>query len=320
MSEGSIQDSNIIDEIFAHDGVFSNIINNYCRREGQVLMAKDVEEILYHKFNLIIEAGTGTGKTFGYLVPIIAHNKKAIISTDSKALQDQIMRKDVVMLEKIFNRTLNISLLKGVNNYACYKIIEKLIKKYEKSNDDNEEEKKVYKNNRVLTSDEYNSIKNFVNDTVSGEIQELKFLNAKNTNIDYFRNKIAANSSTCVGRQKCSCADKCYLYKAREIAKKSDIVIVNHALLCTGVLASSDLFPISDIVVIDEAHKFPERVRSTFTIIINSNSIKELLKEISETLFFDKDSDGKSFGRYKDSIMKFEEIKNKIFDIIDLIN
>jgi len=114
----------VIDNIFAQDGPIASRVNNYVPRKAQVEMAKSIATILENKGSLIAEAGTGTGKTFAYLIPAFLSNKKVIISTGTKNLQDQLFYRDIPIIRDALGVSLKVALLKGRANYLCHHRLE----------------------------------------------------------------------------------------------------------------------------------------------------------------------------------------------------
>lgn len=273
------------DIAFSENGALSRQAG-YHKRDGQIEMAHAVEESFVTKDNLVIEAGTGTGKTYGYLVPIIMNKKKAIISTDSIALQDQLIEKDVKNLRNLLGIDVTIDILKGMNNYVCLKNLRTIL-----ANGPIDLEKEGVSAKRQtgsryrITNEEGEILKDFLLENKRGEIQELQnYYDTTNTHSS-LENALRANNLHCVGRKKCNCGADCFFYKARELAKQTDILIINHALLCCGVSADSEMFPEVDIVVIDEAHKLPERVKSAFSLEFGLSNYAELVREIRENVY-----------------------------------
>src|SRR5215469_15795057 len=198
-------------KFFAAGGTLSQWHPSYEYREGQVAMAEAVESALADKRHLIVEAGTGTGKTLAYLVPALLSGKRIIVSTGTKNLQEQLFFKDVPFLQQHFSRPLKVCYMKGRNNYAC--------------------RQKIYDAEKepVLTGLEevadFEIIRNWEKTTEFGDRAEIKNLPETSTTWG----KIDARSDLCSG-QKCPNFDRCFLTLMHQRAAESDIIIVNHHL------------------------------------------------------------------------------------------
>src|SRR5271167_410805 len=202
-------------QFFAPGGLLSKTHPAYEFRRGQLQMAQAVEEALEEKRHLIVEAGTGTGKTLAYLLPVIRSGKRVIISTGTKNLQEQLFFKDVPALERALfpdgDRKLSVCYMKGRSNYLCRK---KLIDLTDQP---------------VLSGleeiEHYRAIAAWEKTTQTGDRAEL----AELPEASALWHKIDARSDACIG-QKCSSFDKCFITEMHRRATESDIIIVNHHL------------------------------------------------------------------------------------------
>ncbi len=200
---------------FAPGGVLAKTHPAYEFRRGQLQMAQAVEEALDEKRHLIVEAGTGTGKTLAYLLPVIRSGKRVIISTGTKNLQEQLFNKDVPFLEQALfpngEGRLNVCYMKGRNNYLC--------------------KKKLYDltDQPVLSGleeiEHYRAIAAWEKTTQTGDRAEL----AELPEASGLWHKLDARSDTCLG-QKCSAFETCFITEMHRKAMESDIIIVNHHL------------------------------------------------------------------------------------------
>ncbi len=200
---------------FAPGGVLSQTHPAYEFRRGQLQMAQAVEQALAEKRHLIVEAGTGTGKTLAYLLPVIRSGKRVIISTGTKNLQEQLFNKDVPFLEQALfpngEGKLNVCYMKGRNNYLCRKKLYDLTDQPMLSGLDEIEH--------------YRAIAAWEKATHTGDRAELATLPEASA----LWHKLDARSDTCLG-QKCSSWDKCFITEMHRRAMESDIIIVNHHL------------------------------------------------------------------------------------------
>jgi ATP-dependent DNA helicase DinG len=246
-------------------------------RRGQLQMAQAVEEALDGHRNLIVEAGTGTGKTLAYLVPIIRSGKRVIVSTGTKNLQEQLFHKDVPFLDRVFfpngERKLAVTYMKGRNNYLCRKKLYDLADK------------------PVLTGleeiDQFNTIAEWEKITETGDRAELASL-AENAQLWH---KLDARTDACIG-QKCQLWDKCFVTEMRRRAAESDIVIVNHHLffadmavrLAADNAPDAGVLPEYHAVIFDEAHELEGVAGEYFGVGVSNLRFDELARDVEATL------------------------------------
>jgi ATP-dependent DNA helicase DinG len=202
-------------QFFAPGGVLSRMHPAYEFRRGQLQMAQAVEEALEQRRHLLIEAGTGTGKTLAYLLPVIRSGKRVIISTGTKNLQEQLFYKDVPFLEQALfpdgQGKLKVCYMKGRNNYLCRKKLFDLT------------DQPVL--NGLQEIEQYRAISTWEKHTQNGDRAEL----AQLPEASALWHKIDARADACIG-QKCSEYDRCFITEMRRRAAESDIIIVNHHL------------------------------------------------------------------------------------------
>lgn len=229
-------------------------------RKPQYYLSNYIYKKLDDKENIeIIEASTGIGKTLSYLIPIMISGKKAIISTSTISLQNQIKNNEIEILNSIFQKKIKILILKGMNNYICKLKVDNILF------DDK------YKNFDDAIKVELNYIKN---NSTSGEVNEIK-----KTKIDNeVKNKITASSDDCK-KNNCNYFNECFVYSQRKKISKNDIVVVNHALLVTDLINDLGFFKSHDLLLIDEAHNFIDIVLQSKKI---SLSVEKILKFIIE--------------------------------------
>lgn len=292
----------------------------YRIRPGQVQMARDVLDAIYDGHNLVVEAGTGVGKTFAYLVPILLSGRKALISTYSKALQDQLYDKDIKFLTQVLDIDVSISILKGASNYLCMKNMSRVFGVPEprgeqgRSHPGQETDsvppvpgtgvgiqtdllmggtggspalntESINRNRKII-----NAIKNYIRCAKTGEIEEFKNHMQATAGIEASElnlGRIGVNKINC-SKRNCPFYDECYLVNARKRAKNSRIVILNQSLLCYGVQNDEMLFPKAGIVVVDEAHKFEDTLRDAFSAEIGTESINEAITSVYLTKAYEK--------------------------------
>jgi ATP-dependent DNA helicase DinG len=254
-------------QFFAAGGTLSKWHPCYEFREGQVVMAEAVESALADKRHLIVEAGTGTGKTLAYLVPALLSGKRVVVSTGTKNLQEQLFFKDVPFLQRHFPRPLHVCYMKGRNNYAC--------------------RQKIYDADRetVLAGLEeladFEIIRAWERTTEFGDRAELRALPESSSAWA----KIDARADMCTG-QNCPNFQRCFITAMHRRAAESDIIIVNHHLFFADLALKNDdyeggLLPDYDAVVFDEAHEIEEVAAQYFGVAVSNFRFQELRRDIA---------------------------------------
>jgi ATP-dependent DNA helicase DinG len=266
-------------QFFAPGGLLSQAHPNYEFRRGQLQMAEAVERALSEKRHLIVEAGTGTGKTLAYLLPVIRSGKRVIISTGTKNLQEQLFFKDVPFLEQHLcgpaagqnTEKLRVCYMKGRNNYLCRQ------KLYDLTN------QPVL--NGLQEIDQYRQIAEWEKTTESGDRAELKGL-PENTQL---WQKLDARTERCTG-QKCPQWDRCFITEMHRRAAESDIIIVNHHLFFADLSLrqsggpDAGVLPDFGAVIFDEAHELEDVAGSYFGVSVSNQRFEELARDIEATL------------------------------------
>ena len=253
-----------IAEYFALDGPLSRLLDSYEVRDEQVRMAESVFQAIQDEQSLICEAGTGTGKTYAYLLPALLSGKKIIVSTATRHLQDQLYYRDIPVVCRLLSRPVRTSLLKGRSNYLCHKRLE------EYTND-------AGSIDPVFTSD-LHAIRKWMSQTVTGDLAELADLS------EYSPARPAVTSTTenCHG-QSCSFIEDCFVAKARRGAIESDLVVVNHHLLLADMALREtgfgEVLPAADIIIFDESHQLPELASGFFSITTSSHQLTALIRD-----------------------------------------
>jgi ATP-dependent DNA helicase DinG len=264
-------------QFFAPGGLLSRTHPAYEFRRGQLQMAQAVEQAIEERRHLIVEAGTGTGKTLAYLMPVIRSRKRVVISTGTKNLQEQLFHKDIPFLEKALfpqgDRKLSVCYMKGRNNYLCRKKLYDLT------------------GQPVLSGleeiEHYRAIAAWEQTTQSGDRAELASL----PEMSGLWHKLDARADTCLG-QKCSAWDKCFITEMRRRAAESDIIIVNHHLFFAdlGIKQQAEgapdagILPDAGIVIFDEAHELEDVAGSYFGISVSAARLEELCRDVEASL------------------------------------
>lgn len=228
---------------FGADGVLSAAVGGFVPRDSQREFALAVLDTIVERGTLIAEAGTGTGKTFAYLVPALIAGGKVLVSTGTKALQDQVFRKDLAVLRAALDPSLEIALLKGRQNYVCLHRL-----------DAAQREGMLPARQDVV---HLRAIDRFARSTASGDRAELGSV-PENASVWPL---VTSTRDNCLGQQ-CARFDECFVYKARRAAQAADVVVVNHHLFLADLALRDDaigeFLPTVDTVVLDEAHQLPK--------------------------------------------------------------
>ena len=246
-------------------------------RRGQLQMAQAVEQALEKRCHLIVEAGTGTGKTLAYLVPVIRSGKRIIISTGTKNLQEQLFYKDIPFLQQALypngEGKLNVCYMKGRNNYLCRKKLYDLT------------DQPVL--NGLDEIEQYRAIAAWEKTTATGDRAELASLSEASA----LWWKLDARSDTCLG-QKCSAFDKCFITEMHRRAMESDIIIVNHHLFFADLAIKQQaeyapdagILPEVSAVIFDEAHELEDVAGSYFGVVVSNARFEELCRDVETSL------------------------------------
>ncbi len=251
-------------EMFRPDGLLAEHLSGFTHRHAQEEMAQLVWDALGESRHLAIEAGTGIGKTFAYLAPVLLSGKRAVISTGTRTLQDQIFDRDLPMLGAAIGRPVKVALLKGRNNYLCWHRLE--IARQEGARNGSLQGK-------------LENIAAWARSSSSGDLTELADL----AEDDALRPRITSTVDNCLGAR-CAYFDECFLVEARRGAQAADVVIVNHHLLLADLALKEagfgELLPGMDAVVVDEAHQLPEIAQQFFGVSVGSRELQRLARDV----------------------------------------
>jgi ATP-dependent DNA helicase DinG len=282
--DGSSAAHSTLYQFFAPGGVLAATHPAYEFRRGQLQMAQAVEQALEEKRHLIVEAGTGTGKTLAYLMPVIRSGKRVIISTGTKNLQEQLFYKDVPFLERALfgesasgdegsNRRLSVCYMKGRNNYLCRKKLYDLT------------------GQPVLSGleeiEQYRSIAAWEKTTSTGDRAEL----AELPEASALWHKLDARADACIG-QKCSEWERCFVTEMRRRGMESDIIIVNHHLFFADLAIKlqadgapdAGILPDAAAVIFDEAHELEDVAGNYFGISVSNLRVDDLIRDVEHSL------------------------------------
>ena len=266
--------------VFGPDGLIANAHPDYEYRPGQMQMAQAVMRAFEDQHHLIVEAGTGTGKTLAYLVPAVAAalggRGRVIVSTGTKNLQEQLMEKDIPFLQSIMPKKFNAAYMKGRNNYLC-------LQRFHRAGD-----------SPVLSGldemDYFEEVTHWVKGTETGDRAELANLPE---NLSFWRH-IDARSETCLG-QKCPDFDPCFITRMRDRATQADIVVVNHHLFFADLAlrdsAYGRVLPDYSAVILDEAHLIEDVASEYFGAQVSNYQIDDLVRDVGNVAFENADVD-----------------------------
>ena len=277
-----------ISNIFSVNGELSQSIKGFRPRTEQIEMAHAVGESIQNKSSLVIEAGTGTGKTFAYLAPALVFGKKTIISTGSKNLQDQLFNRDLPAIKKALNFTGKIALLKGRANYLCLERLDQVIAQG------------VLGDKSVLV--ELSKVRKWNNSTKTGDFTECIELAEDSPIIP----QLTSTAESCLGTD-CPRYSECYVASARKKALNADLVVVNHHLFFADMAVKEsgfgELIPNADVIIFDEAHQLPDIASQYFGQSLTSRQLFDLCKDIN-IVYRTELKDMQQLGTTSDTLLK----------------
>lgn len=254
-----------VERLFGVGGPLGPAVGGFRPRKSQTEMAKAIAQAIAEQQTLIAEAGTGTGKTFAYLVPALMWGGKTIVSTGTKNLQDQLFLRDIPTVRAALKAPVSVALLKGRGNYLCHYHLERTLA-----------------NGRMTSREDVGylrEISRFLKMTQTGDKAELARVpeNAPVWNL------VTSTRENCVG-QECQYNQDCFVLKARREAQQADVVVVNHhlffadvALKDTGV---AELLPSANTIIFDEAHQLPDTATLFFGETVSTSQVLELCRDV----------------------------------------
>ncbi|THB82367.1 ATP-dependent DNA helicase, partial [Pantoea allii] len=250
---------------FAVDGALALAIAGFKPREAQREMAQAVSEAVKQQGELVVEAGTGTGKTYAYLAPALRAGKKVIVSTGSKALQDQLYGRDLPTMIKALKFKGKTALLKGRSNYLC---LERM-----------EQQSMAGGDLTVQALTDLVTLRNWSSQTEDGDISSC----AGVTEDSPVWPLVTSTNDNCLGTD-CPRYKECFVVKARKRAMDADVVVVNHHLFLADLVVKEggfgELIPEADVMIFDEAHQLPDIASQYFGQQLSSRQLLDLAKDI----------------------------------------
>ena len=245
-------------------GLLAARLPGFAHRAEQQAMAAAVAAVLDTGDTLICEAGTGTGKTFAYLVPAIASGRKVIVSTGTRNLQDQLFHRDIPLIREALGRPLGTALLKGRGNYLCRHRLEAALAAPERYRPDVRRQLALVRDWGAVTR--------------SGDIAEMAIPEDAAV-----WPAVTSTADNCLG-QGCPSVGHCHLVDARRRAQEAELVVINHHLLCADMALRGEGFgevlPGADCFIVDEAHQLPEIAASFFGTSVSARQLVELARDV----------------------------------------
>ncbi|HJY39885.1 MAG TPA: ATP-dependent DNA helicase [Steroidobacteraceae bacterium] len=258
-------------DLFGADGPLATAIPGFATREEQIEMAEQVALALRAHGRLIVEAGTGTGKTFAYLVPALLSGRRVIVSTGTRNLQDQLFHRDLPTVARAIGRPVRVALLKGRANYLCRHRLELA------------EQQAAARGLRKEVARGLAKVREWARTTRQGDIAEL----AQLSDSDPVWQWVTSTRDNCLGPE-CPSFDRCHVVQARREAQAADVVVVNHHLLMADLVLKEegfgDLLPGADAIVIDEAHQLPEIAANFLGFAVSSRQLQSLSRDVAAEL------------------------------------
>ena len=282
--------SGMIAKTFSSEGALGKAIPGFQARQPQIDMAEAVSSAIKDQTQLVVEAGTGTGKTFAYLVPALLSGKKVIISTGSKNLQEQLYHRDLPLMVNALGFYGQVALLKGRSNYLC---LDRLSRQMVESHTNEADP-------TLLT--QLVKVRTWSSETKTGDLGDCEDLPEDSMIIP----TITSTNDNCLGKE-CPSYTDCFVLKARKRAMDSDIVVVNHHLFLADLAIKEtgfgELIPEADVFIFDEAHQLPDIASEYFGQSISSRQIQELAKDI-EIAYRTEAKDMRQLQKVGDKLMQ----------------
>ncbi|HVO07408.1 MAG TPA: ATP-dependent DNA helicase [Burkholderiaceae bacterium] len=253
----------VLDDLFRPGGALARAFEGFVSRPSQRRMAARIAEALERREHLLIEAGTGTGKTFAYLVPALVSGLRVLISTGTRTLQDQLYTRDIPLLAGALGRPLTTALLKGRANYLCLARL-------------------GGGGQQALLADEEPTllaqVREWAATTRSGDLSEVAALGESHP----LRAQLTSTREACTGAR-CPEFARCHVFAARRAALEADLVVVNHHLLLADLALKEEgfgeLLPGVDALILDEAHQLPDLAAEFFGVSCSSRQFETLLHD-----------------------------------------
>ncbi|MDH3763135.1 MAG: ATP-dependent DNA helicase [Gammaproteobacteria bacterium] len=256
-----------VDAVLGRDGLIGEYITDFEPRESQLGMAALIDQAIALGESRVIEASTGIGKSFAYLVPAFLGDARVVISTGTRNLQDQLFEKDIPLIRKAIVRPRKVALLKGRSNYCCLH----RLKRYRAED--------RFKSREMAAI--FGALAGWSEQTDSGDIGEFAGI-PENDSLWYYA---TSNADNCLGGE-CPEFDRCFVFKARKKAMDADILVINHHLYFSDLALKEDGFgeilPDADVLIFDEAHQLPDVAGHFYGQQITLRQINNLCRDTIE--------------------------------------
>ncbi|HXH02221.1 MAG TPA: ATP-dependent DNA helicase [Candidatus Competibacteraceae bacterium] len=253
-----------LSELLGRDGPLARQIPGFAPRPQQIRLAEAVADTLEKRGVLIAEAGTGTGKTYAYLVPALLSGQRVIVSTGTRALQDQLFHKDLPLVRRALGVPVRVALLKGRGNYLCRQRLALT------------EAAGRFPSRQQAA--EFARIRDWAGRTERGDIAEVPGI--PETSPLWAR--VTSSADNCLG-QNCPHFEQCHVLRARREAQEADLLVINHHLFCADMVIReegfAELLPGADAFILDEAHQLPEVAGQFFGLTLSSRQLIELARD-----------------------------------------
>ncbi len=258
-----------VEFFFSEEGPLSTAIEGYRPREMQITMANRIYEAIENgDDSLVIEAGTGTGKTFAYLVPALLSDVKVLISTGTKHLQDQLFEKDIPLIRQLLKKPITPALLKGRSNYLCIYRIRTM------------RQRGRFEGKAQV--DQFYKIERYSKQDKVGDLTQLGGITDHS-----LWGQVTSTTENCL-HSECPDYEECFLFKARKKAMEADVVVINHHLLCADLALKQEgfgeLLPKADLIIVDEAHQLAETAGLFFSTQLSTKQIPDWIDDLNKAI------------------------------------
>jgi len=254
-----------LNDAFAPGGALSRRLPGFTARDSQIEMARAVGKAIDTQSALVVEAGTGTGKTFAYVVPALLSGRRVLLSTATKTLQDQLFSKDLPLVREALGVPVNVALLKGRQNYVCHFHLARALN-----------EARLPSPKEV---DHLQKVKVFAQRTHTGDRADCAGVPEDSAVWAW----VTSNKDNCLGSE-CPNASECFVNKARRDALDAEVVVVNHHLFLADLALKeegiAELLPACDVIVFDEAHQLPDIATTLLGQAISTAQCQEFLRDV----------------------------------------
>ncbi len=279
-----------VDRAFAPDGALARGWRGFVERPGQRKLALEIAETFEHQDALMSEAETGTGKTLAYLVPALFSDQRVLISTHTRALQDQLVFRDLPLVQRALKRRRSVALLKGRQNYLCPERLDRVLR-----------QGRV----RATELDLFHRLREWGEESADGDLAGFEV----DVAAAGILGRITATSEQCLG-SRCDFFDACPLMRARRRAMEADIVVTNHSLLLADCALKSNehgrVLPEFDAFVLDEAHALADLAGQQFGLQLTVNRFAQWFNDMQMLL--------EDFGDEPDLKRGFQELAGPVLD------